>query len=76
MLESLLDEIPGLGQARRSAILEVFGSIAAIRKASIAEIAAVPGVGERTAKSIFESLAKFAGDYEVDAQTGEIIEHP
>lgn len=76
MLESLLDEIPGLGQARRSAILEVFGSIAAIRKASIAEIAAVPGVGERTAKSIFENLAKFAGNYEVDAQTGEIIEHP
>jgi len=76
MLESLLDEIAGLGETRRNAILEVFGSIAAIRKASAEEIAAVPGIGERTAKSIFESLAKFARNYEVDAQTGEIIEHP
>jgi excinuclease ABC subunit C len=76
MLESLLDEIAGLGETRRNAILEVFGSIAAIRKASADEIAAVPGIGERTAKSIFESLAKFARNYEVDAQTGEIIEHP
>jgi len=40
------------------------------------EIAAVPGIGEKTASSILESLAKMTGNYEVDAETGEIIEHP
>jgi excinuclease ABC subunit C len=76
MLESLLDEIAGLGEVRRNALLEKFGSIAALRKASVVEIAAVPGVGEKTANSIVENLAKITGNYEVDAQTGEIIEHP
>ena len=45
MLESLLDEIPNLGEVRRQSLLEHFGSIAALKKASIDEIAAVPGIG-------------------------------
>jgi excinuclease ABC subunit C len=76
MLESLLDEIAGLGEVRRNALLETFGSIAALRKASATEIAAVPGVGEKTANSIMETLTKIAGNYEVDTETGEITEHP
>ena len=73
MLESLLDEISGLGESRRNALLEAFGSVAALRKASLLEIAAVPGIGEKTANSISESHAKITGNYEVDAETGEII---
>ena len=76
MLESLLDEIPGLGESRRSALLECFGSVAALRKASLSDIAAVPGVGEKTASVIYEKLNSLPNSIEVDAQTGEIIEHP
>jgi excinuclease ABC subunit C len=49
MLESVLDEIPQLGQVRRNALLERFGSVAAIRKAGREEIAATPGIGSKIA---------------------------
>lgn len=73
MLESLLDEIPGLGESRRSALIETFGSVAALRKAGPSEIAAVPGIGERTATLIHRRLGVSENSIEVDAQTGEII---
>jgi excinuclease ABC subunit C len=76
MLESLLDEIPGLGESRRGALIENFGSVAALRKANINEIAAVPGIGEKTAMVIREKLSAMESAIEVDAQTGEIIERP
>jgi excinuclease ABC subunit C len=76
MLESLLDEIPGLGETRRAALLERFGSVAALRKASQAEIAEVPGIGEKTARTIEGALAELAQPEAVDAGTGEIIERP
>ena len=44
MLESLLDEIPLLGEVRRRALLDRFGSVSAIKKATATEIAAVPGI--------------------------------
>ncbi|MEY2664073.1 MAG: hypothetical protein RIR35_881 [Actinomycetota bacterium] len=73
MLESLLDEIPSLGEVRRQAILDKFGSVAALRKSSAKEIAQIPGIGEKTAESIWNSVsAKEASEY-VDTQTGEII---
>ena len=76
MLESLLDEIPGLGESRRNALMEAFGSVAALRKANLAEIAKIPGVGEKTAGNIVAALEKFSSTEQVDAQTGEIIELP
>ena len=73
MLESLLDEIPSLGEVRRQALLDKFGSVAALRKSSAKEIAQIPGIGEKTAESIWNSVsAKEASEY-VDTQTGEII---
>jgi excinuclease ABC subunit C len=78
MLESLLDEIPNLGEVRRRSILDRFGSIAALRKASIEEIAQIPGFGEKIASQIIHSLANSEEDaltaLTVDAATGEIIE--
>jgi excinuclease ABC subunit C len=71
MLESLLDEIPQLGQSRRSALLEKFGSVTAIRSASKKEIAATPGIGEKIAAIIFDHLALIATE-KIDMQTGEI----
>ncbi len=55
--ESLLDEIPGLGEVRRNALLKAFGSVAMIRKASPREIAdRVSGIGPEFAETIHEFL--------------------
>ena len=71
MLESVLDEIPQLGQVRRNALLERFGSVAAIRKAGREEIAATPGIGSKIAEVIANYLDHI-GTQKVDVQTGEI----
>lgn len=52
MVDSLLDEVPGLGATRRRALLTHFGSVARIRRASLEEIAAVPGIGPKTAAAV------------------------
>ena len=72
MLESLLDEIPGLGSSRRSALLDRFGSVSAIRKAQVSELAATPGIGEKLAETIAQSLAQIGKSEQVNMTTGEI----
>lgn len=74
MLESLLDEIPGLGSSRRTALLDRFGSVTAIRKATISDLAATPGIGEKLAETISLSLAQIGKSEQVDMETGEIID--
>jgi excinuclease ABC subunit C len=69
MLESLLDEIPLLGEVRRKALLDRFGSVSAIRKATVEELAAVPGIGEKIACVIIDSLP---AQLSVTLGTGEI----
>lgn len=56
MTESTLDSVPGLGPARRAAILSRFGSVRAIGAASVEEIAAVPGVGPATARAVLDAV--------------------
>jgi excinuclease ABC subunit C len=75
MLESLLDEIPHLGEVRRQALLDHFGSVAALKKATSDEIAAVPGIGPKSAESIVSAIAVSEVQYLVDTATGEIIEN-
>ena len=72
MLESLLDEIPGLGNARRTALLDRFGSVTAIRKAAVSELATTPGIGEKLAETIAQSLAQIGKGEAVNVTTGEI----
>ena len=72
MLESLLDEIPGLGSARRAALLDRFGSVSAIRKAPVSELATTPGIGEKLAETIAQSLAQIGKSEAVNMTTGEI----
>jgi len=72
MLESLLDEIPGLGSARRTALLDRFGSVTAIRKAEVSELATTPGIGEKLAETIAQSLAQIGKGEQVNMKTGEI----
>ena len=73
MLESLLDEVPGLGETRRQSLLEHFGSIAQLRKSNPTEVAAVPGIGEKTAAAIFSVIEAESSNFKVDTSTGEII---
>ena len=53
---SALDDVPGLGPARRKALLKQFGSVRKLGAASIEEIAAVPGIGPRLAATISAAL--------------------
>ena len=55
-LTSQLDGVPGIGPKRRSALLKHFGSIEAIRAASVEELAAVPGMTRPAAEQLKGSL--------------------
>ena len=71
MLESILDEIEQLGPSRRNALLERFGSVAALKKASVADIAMTPGIGEKIALIVFDFLAHSSAT-KIDMVTGVI----
>jgi excinuclease ABC subunit C len=49
---SALDDLPGVGPARKRALLRVFGSSRGLRQARLEEIAAVPGIGPGLAERI------------------------
>ncbi len=53
---SALDDVPGVGPARRRLLLTRFGSVAGIRAAGLDEIAAVPGVGREIALAVWTHL--------------------
>ncbi len=72
MLESLLDEIDDLGPTRRAALLDRFGSVSAIKRAGIEDIAKTPGIGIRLATAIHQHLASSTKSESVDMETGEI----
>jgi excinuclease ABC subunit C len=55
-VRSRLDDIEGIGSKRRRALLQKFGSIEAIRGASIEELAAVPGMNKRVAEELKAQL--------------------
>jgi len=55
-LASRLDSIPGIGQARRKALLTHFGSLDRIRSATLEELMEVPGINESLAGTIKSSL--------------------
>lgn len=71
MLESLLDEIPQLGESRRKALLDRFGSVSAMRKASEEDLAATPGIGATTARTIYQHLQSYSSQV-IDVSTGEV----
>ena len=74
MLDSLLDDVPGLGDARRKALLQQFGSLKKLRAAGVEEIATVPGIGPTIAQSVIDTLMATAPVAGVNVSTGEIIE--
>ena len=75
MLESLLDDIPSLGEVRRKALLDHFGSVTAIRSATLEQIARIPGIGRKTAQIIIDGISREAATSPtVDMATGEILD--
>jgi excinuclease ABC subunit C len=74
MVESILDDVPGLGEMRRKAVLKYFGSLRKLRQASVEEIAQAPGIGPHTATAICDALAAHHPEPGVNLATGEVIE--
>ncbi|MGY1815340.1 excinuclease ABC subunit UvrC [Blastococcus sp. SYSU D00820] len=58
MLVSLLDDVPGLGETRRKALMKQFGSLKRLRAATVEELMAVPGIGRRTAEAVQAAVAE------------------
>ncbi|NLH72305.1 MAG: excinuclease ABC subunit UvrC [Verrucomicrobia bacterium] len=56
--ESVLDEFPGIGEARKQALLKRFGSVQRLRRATVDEVAEVPGFGRELAAGLLEFLAR------------------
>jgi excinuclease ABC subunit C len=76
MTASALDDIPGLGPARRKALLARFGSVKRIRRASVAELASVPGFGTSLAERVLAALLDPAAEPTapaVNLTTGEVM---
>ena len=72
MTASALDTVPGLGEARRKALVTHFGSVARLRQAGVEEITAVPGIGVATAAAVLEALGASSDRIGSDARTDRI----
>ena len=57
MIKSRLDEIPGIGTAKKALLLKEFGSVEKISKASIEELTKIKGINENLAQTILQHLA-------------------
>ncbi|WP_327145705.1 excinuclease ABC subunit UvrC [Nocardia sp. NBC_01327] len=56
MTASALDAVPGLGAARKTALVTHFGSVAKLKEATVEQITEVPGIGVATAKAVLAAL--------------------
>ncbi|HEY9290026.1 MAG TPA: helix-hairpin-helix domain-containing protein, partial [Microlunatus sp.] len=74
MVESVLDQVPGLGEVRRKALLSHFGSLKKLREARVEDIAAVPGFGDRTAAAVKAALDQKPKTEAINTATGEILD--
>ncbi|MDX2597769.1 excinuclease ABC subunit UvrC [Streptomyces sp. WI03-4A] len=72
---SPLDDVPGLGETRKQALIKHFGSVKKLRSATIEQIREVPGIGRKTAETIAVALARAVpAAPAVNTATGEIID--
>ncbi|MET9773725.1 excinuclease ABC subunit UvrC [Streptomyces sp. NPDC006367] len=72
---SPLDDVPGLGETRKQALIKHFGSVKKLRSATIDQICEVPGIGRKTAETVAVALARTApAAPAVNTATGEIME--
>ncbi|TXS45436.1 excinuclease ABC subunit UvrC [Streptomyces sp. uw30] len=72
---SPLDDVPGLGETRKQALIKHFGSVKKLRSATIDQICEVPGIGRKTAETIAAAFAQAApAAPAVNTATGEIMD--
>ncbi len=78
MVESVLDDVPGLGEVRRKTLLKHFGSLKKLREAEVEQLAQVPGIGPRTASAIKDAVAAASANRKtapvVNTATGEVLD--
>jgi excinuclease ABC subunit C len=75
MVDSVLDDVPGLGPIKKKAVLAHFGSLKNVVAATEVELTAVPGIGAVQAEQIWQFLNKSnPREVAVNTATGEIIE--
>ena len=80
MLESTLEDIPGLGQVRARSLITHFGSVTKLKMATEEQIAQLPGIGSKLAKVIvgYLGVTGTAGQAQpitgIDMATGEILD--
>ena len=75
MVESVLDDVPGLGPVKKKAVLAHFGTLKKVAAASVLELAEVPGIGSVQAEQIWQFLNGETGtEVAVNTATGEIID--
>jgi excinuclease ABC subunit C len=60
-MTSILEALPGIGPGKRRALLRALGSLAGVRRASPAELAAVPGISARDAATLHRFFAASPG---------------
>ena len=73
MVDSILDDVEGLGPVRKQALMKAFGSLKKMRAASVEDLAHVDGIGPKQAAIVFDALQKVA-QQSVNTATGEIID--
>ena len=56
LIKSALDDIPGVGPAKRDMLLKQFGSVAKIKKLTVEQLLEVKGVSEKLAQAIVNKL--------------------
>ncbi|NJP49482.1 excinuclease ABC subunit UvrC [Streptomyces sp. SBST2-5] len=70
-----LDDVPGLGETRKQALIKHFGSVKRLRSATIDQICEVPGIGRKTAETVAAALARATPSAPaVNTATGEIMD--
>ena len=75
MIDSILDDIVGLGPMKKKHLLKTFGSLKRLRMASIEEIASVSGINDELAQKIHQKLLENSGNTSaINMATGEIID--
>ena len=75
MVDSELDDVPGLGPVKKKALLAHFGSLKKVAQANVAELATVSGIGPVQAEAIWQFLSESnTQEMSVNTAPGEIID--
>ena len=75
-LRSQLDDIPGIGATRRQRLLKHFGSVRAVRQASVEDLAKAPGMNKKAAEAVatyFAQLEAGGGDQAIAQEITDAI---